>query len=264
MSKERWLREGPGHLVLLNGDDNAAKAVDDLPAAPLLRRRSTKRRVSNLELPGLTRHHSKRWSTEEDRGNSLLVTGGGDSILEGRILNDPFETLTFSPSFSPKDVPPNEEGEEDLPALDLNGTLPGFTFSPSPQSFTAIQSSPPLKPIVEPSSATASLATLLDRHVRLATASYGLHTYILAPPSPLFTPGVDHTTLPHRVFSHLGGVDHKTSQVLHVAIQKHYTGIPSTSEQADELYAPQFYLLRDDLHGEIICVVRGTQSLHDM
>lgn len=137
--------------------------------------------------------------------------------MEGRILNDPFDSLTFTPSFSPREAP-NEDDLEDLPPLDLNGTLPDFSFPPSPHSFTAEPTSPPLRPISEsPTEVASDFTTFLRRHVRLATASYGLHSYILAPPSPLFTPGVNHQTLPHRVFTHLGGVDHKTSQVLHVA-----------------------------------------------
>lgn len=47
------------------------------------------------------------------------------------------------------------------------------------------------------------------------------------------------------------------------AIQKEYIGVPSTTSD-ESTYEPQFYLLRDDLHGEIICCVRGTQSLADM
>lgn len=263
VSKERWLRDGPGHLVLLNGDEppiDAAINSGGTPyIAPLLRRRSTKRRASLERRPSLGR--GRRWAEEE--GESLLVTGGGDSIMEGRILNDPFDALAFSPSFSPREAP--IEDIDDLPPLDLNGTLPGFSFPPSPLPFTTtVPASPPLKPFDESLTDASDFTNLLRRHVRLATASYGLHSYILAPPSPLFTPGVDHHTLPHRVFSHLGGVDHKTSQVLHVAIQKHYTGVPAAKDTLEDVYEPQFYLLRDDLHGEVVCVVRGTQSLADM
>jgi hypothetical protein len=206
---------------------------------------------------------------EHAPGESLLVTGGGDSIMEGRILNNPFDNLAFSPSFSPRSsyVPDSLDSghaDDELPPLDLNDTAPRFTITRSPQPFRITPESPPLRPLVDEQDEDSAFIELLQRHVRLATASYGLHSYILAPPSPLFTPGVNHQTLPHRVFSHLGGVDHKTSSVLHVAIQKHYTGVPAKSEEPEESYEPQFYLLRDDLRGEVVCVVRGTQSLADM
>lgn len=190
--------------------------------------------------------------------------------MEGRILSNPFDQLAFSPSFSPRPPrvsDPADSGEDDdgdLPPLDLNETLPGFSLTRSPKSLRMSPVSPPLRPLADDEDSDSAFVALLQRHVRLATASYGLHSYILAPPSPLFTPGVNHQTLPHRVFTHLGGVDHKTSSVLHVAIQKHYTGVPAKSVDVEESYEPQFYLLRDDLRGEVVCVVRGTQSLADM
>lgn len=259
MSKERWLAEGPGELSLLLED--ADKPSSTNRPQSLRRQRSTRRRAS-------TRHtfspdDASQPGMMDGPGNSLLVTGGGDSIMEGRILNDPFDSLAFSPSFSPRTVPAKDD-KDDLPPLDLNDTLPGFSFPPSPLAPSQKPVSPPLKPIEDEQDHTSTFVTLIQRHARLATASYGLHSYILAPPSPLFTPGVNHETLPHRVFTHLGGIDHKTSSVLHVAIQKHYTGVPAQSQELEEVYEPQFYLLRDDLHGEVICVVRGTQSLADM
>jgi hypothetical protein len=215
-----------------------------------------------LERPGLGRRRtSKRWSTDDGEGGSLIVTGGGASIMEGTILNDTFDPLTYtSPTFSPHYTSDSQDDLDDLPPLDLGGILPGFSFPPSPKSSKTAPSSPPLRPLDDSRSEASAFTALLRRHVRLATASYGLHTYIIAPPTPLFTPSG--ATLPHRVFSHLGGVDHK--MVLHVAIQKHYTGVPAKGDEVESLYEPQFYLLRDDLHGEVICVVRGTQSLADV
>lgn len=134
-------------------------------------------------------------------------------------MNDSTDPYAYaSPSFPPVRTPVSLRGMaddlDDLPPLDLGGTLPGFSFPPSPQSLKATAptpSSPPLRPITLRSEAAAFTA-LLRRHARLATASYGLHTFVIDPPTPLFTPSG--ATLPHRVFSHLGGVDHKA--VLHV------------------------------------------------
>ncbi|KAK4055902.1 hypothetical protein OIO90_003159 [Microbotryomycetes sp. JL221] len=284
MSKERWLQEGPGQLVLLNGDhaldgsDNTEPGTVPRPAQMSPEVQATKtgtfRTRTTAERPRPPRRATRSNFSLEDvnaDGGSLLVTGGGDSILEGKILNDPFDRLTFSPrAFSPRQTSSRTFGideDDDLPPLSLDGTLPGFSLPPSPNSLGSydMSSSPPLRPIFDGIDLKQEFFTLLKRHVRLATASYGLHSYILAPPSPLFTPSVNQHTLPHKVFSHLSGVDRKTSTVLHVAIQKHYTGVPEAgSKGSQDLYEPQFYLLRDDMHGEVICVVRGTQSLADI
>ncbi|SCV70480.1 BQ2448_1874 [Microbotryum intermedium] len=287
ISKERWIAEGPGKLVLVNGDAPAQFAASTRPSSleagsssvaggtsPLLRRFS-KRRSLVFERPTFSRRGtSRRWSVAD--GEGLIVTGGGDSILEGTIYNKSVDPLAYaSPSFTPHPgsatgantgIPVLDE-LDDLPPLELgealpDDTLPGFSFPPSPVSLLAASpKSPPMRPMPEGPDESTAFVMLLRRHARLATASYGLHTYILAPPTPLFTPSG--ATLPHRVFSHLGGVDHKA--VLHVAIQKHYTGVPAVAGgEAESIYEPQFYLLRDDLHGEVVCVVRGTQSLADI
>ncbi|GAA5926876.1 lipase family protein [Sporobolomyces koalae] len=111
--------------------------------------------------------------------------------------------------------------------------------------------------IVEPVSAQADdkqFVSTLKRCGRLSTAAYGLQTYIVSPPTPLLTPSG--ATLPHRLFAHLGGVqDHR--HVLHVALQ-------GTNSQADIVYAPTFYILRDDSHRQVVVVFRGTQSLADI
>ncbi|SCZ87616.1 BZ3500_MvSof-1268-A1-R1_Chr2-2g05082 [Microbotryum saponariae] len=288
ISKERWIAEGPGKLVLVNGDEAARFAASadcssleasSSPivgggASPLLRRFSKSRSLV-FNRPSVSRRGtSRRWTVDD--GEGLIVTGGGDSILEGTIYNESVDPLAYaSPSFTPHPgsatgantgIPVLDE-LDDVPPLELGDalpgdTLPGFSFPPSPVSFLAASpKSPPTRPILDGPDESTAFVMLLRRHARLATASYGLHTYILAPPTPLFTPSG--ATLPHRVFSHLGGVDHKA--VLHVAIQKHYTGIPAVAgDEADSIYEPQFYLLRDDLHGEVVCVVRGTQSLADI
>ncbi|KAK4047384.1 hypothetical protein OIV83_005431 [Microbotryomycetes sp. JL201] len=275
LSKERWLQEGPGQLVLLNCEDEldsdqSVSLPAPAPLSPEMQARTTVRSRSFVERPRTNRRNTRNSLTMDDGigGSSLIVTGGGDSILEGRILNDPFDQLTLSPrSFSTKSDAVKTVDDDDLPPLDLGGALPGFSFPPSPIAFSAdgtASSSPPLRPIDADHDPKSDFFALLKRHVRLATASYGLHSYILAPPSPLFTPSVNQHTLPHKVFSHLSGVDCNTSTVLHVAIQKHYTGVPATTNAPEDLYEPQFYLLRDDMHGEVVCVVRGTQSLADI
>lgn len=295
MSKEKWLAEGPGGLVLLNGEEeNEDKTLD--PYSPGLGRPMIKRTAfgrtsfGGLDRPNFARKRTaRRWTEDEGEGDSLLVTGGADSILEGTILNDSFDPVAhFSPTtdsaFSPDDM-------DDLPLIDMPDSFANFGFNmassspirkplplsplhslpPSPRDFnntlgslsplsrlspitTNIPMSPPLYP-VPASRPLHTLVKTLKRHARLATASYGLHSYIVAPPTPLFTPSG--ATLPHRIFSHLGGIDGKN--VLHVAIQKDYLGV-----QDEETYEPQIYLLRDDVNCEVVCVIRGTQSLADI
>lgn len=146
--------------------------------------------------------------------------------------------------------------DEDPPPLDLDMADDGTSTPP------ALPSSPPLQPLDEPVAFLEDFAALVKRHCRLCTASYGLHTMLPSPPTPLLTPSGQ--TLPHRLFAHLGGLnDHRN--VLHVALQKRYDGTPTNEEdEIEAAYAPQFYILRDDLRGEIVCVIRGTQSLADV
>lgn len=256
MSGERWIGDQT-RLSLLNGEEEQEEQEDE-PAPPLLRRRSTKRRSNangvGIEHPGLGRRRTTRtWTEDDGEGDSLLVTRGEGTILEGTILNSAQSpTLAaLSPSFTAS------SDQDDPPPFDLGDALPGFSFSPSSPRSSAVSSaplsmmpsSPPLRPIPESNPLIALLKTL-KRHVRFATASYGLHAYILTPPSPLFTPSG--RNLPSRIFSHLGGIG--SDNVLHVAIQNDYLGLP-TPESALERWAPQLYVLRDDLHLEVVCVI---------
>ena len=201
------------------------------------------------------RKTTRTWTEDNGEGDSLLVTGSEGSVFEATILNSAQSPAlaALSPSFTAAYA-----DLDDLPPLDLGDALPGFSFPPSPQ-YSAVSaaprssSPPPLRPVPEDDDPLLALLKTLKRHVRLATASYGLHSYLITPPSPLFTPsGVN---LPSRIFSHLGGIS--KDNVLHVAIQKDYLGIP-TPESALDFYAPQFYLLRDDLHAEVVCVIRAS------
>lgn len=223
MSRERWLTDGPGDLELMNGeeeDDGDTLEVELALGSPMMRRRSMQRRKSlgagTVERPGFARKRTtRRWIEDEGEGESLLVTGGADSILEGEILNDSFDPVAhLSPSTQ---AWATTDELDDLPPLDIGDTLPGFSFPPSPIAFNSPRrvsidtpTSPPLRPVPSARPLPAILKTI-KRHVRLATASYGLHSYILAPPTPLFTPSG--TNLPGRIFSHLGGIDGKN--VLH-------------------------------------------------
>ncbi|KAL8284122.1 hypothetical protein RQP46_004871 [Phenoliferia psychrophenolica] len=263
MSAERWISDTQ-RLLLLNGESEEDATPEPELVKPIPRRRSTRRKETASERPGLGRRKTTRtWTEDDGEGDSLLVTGSEGTVLEGTILNSAQSPAlaALSPSFvaAYADL-------DDLPPLDLGDALPGFSFPPSPQYPTIIPgprskspTSPLLRPVPETEDPLLSLLKTLKRHVRLATASYGLHSYLITPPSPLFTPSG--SNFPSRVFAHLGGIS--KDNVLHVAIQSDYLGIP-TPESALDFYSPQFYLLRDDLHAEVICVIRGTQSLADI
>lgn len=154
-----------------------------------------------------------------------------------------------------------------------SSTTAPLTALPSSLPFLTSPISPPLLPLPSHPSTnpTSSLLSTLKRHTRLATASYGLHTYIVDPPTPLLTPSG--RTLPHRLFAHLGGMnDHR--DLLFVALQRRGDGGDEEGgigkgeggelERAQTPYAPQIYLLRDDAVGEVVVVIRGTQSLADV
>lgn len=263
MSKERWIAEGPGRLKLLNGEDEEDFGEEVGPGRS--RRKLSLRRRESIggERPGIGRRRTtRRWAEDDGEGDRLLVTGGGDLIVEGTILNDSFDPIAhLSPS--PRKFELSDD-LDDLPPIDLGDALPGFSFPPAPRTPSspfysfATPSSPPLRPVPDPRPLPTLLKTI-KRHARLATASYGLHSYLIDPVMP-FTPSG--ATLPHRIFAHLGGVQ-GPDNVLHVAIQKEYLGGPSAGE-LDESYEPQIYLLRDDVNLEVVCVVRGTQSLADI
>ena len=263
---ERWLQEGPGDLVLLNGleGDGAALAT---PRFGPVRRRASRERLR----PSITqRMDSFRWSGEngaEEDGEGLVLTRSVDGILEGSIISRDSRRKPPSPRRRHPPVLPSP-----TPSIGqvLDDEPPPFALDPDdgPEDGTStppswIPSSPPLQPIADPLEPLADFVSLVKRHCRLCTASYGLHTLLPSPPTPLLTPSGQ--TLPHRLFAHLGGLDDHRN-VLHVALQKRYDGGP-VSEEEDEIeatYAPQFYVLRDDARGEIVCVIRGTQSLADV
>ncbi|BGP56566.1 hypothetical protein JCM8202v2_004191 [Rhodotorula sphaerocarpa] len=268
MTRERWLREGPGALALLNGyDDRIGLATPRF--GPSKRRFSLER-----SRPSITqRQQSFRWGEDagEEDGEGLVLTRHEGGILEGSIISREVPrspgVLSRRPTASRglaevHAIPPSPAVsidqilDEDPPPLDLDMADDGTSTPP------ALPSSPPLQPLDEPVAFLEDFAALVKRHCRLCTASYGLHTMLPSPPTPLLTPSGQ--TLPHRLFAHLGGLnDHRN--VLHVALQKRYDGTPTNEEdEIEAAYAPQFYILRDDLRGEIVCVIRGTQSLADV
>ncbi|BGP25949.1 hypothetical protein JCM10295v2_004892 [Rhodotorula toruloides] len=256
MTRRRWLQEGPGRLKLLTGDEAVPTLLATPRFGPLQRQHSIR-----LERPSITqRQKSWRWTSNggEEDGEGLVVTGHDGGVLQGSIIShdEPCGSFALSPSrgfAKASPVPHATIGqllEEEPPPLDLAG--------PGPSQLPA---SPPLQPIHERADPLAEFVSLIKRHCRLSTASYGLHTMLPSPPTPLLTPSGQ--TLPHRLFAHLGGLaDHRN--VLHVALQKRYTGIPSVEDEFEATYAPQFYVLRDDLRAEVVVVIRGTQSLADV
>jgi hypothetical protein len=195
------------------------------------------------------RGSSFRWNhAEEDKNrDGLVITSRGGSLLEGTLITSSEDAVerkrrrrsTLSPILVPAMV--DELTEE-----------PVSIYSPSAETFQPSQSGSRAGEVD-----TTELVSLLKRCGRLSTAAYGLQTYIVSPPTPLLTPSG--ATLPHRLFAHLGGIkDHR--DVLHVALQKNR----SESSNAETVYAPTFYLLRDDSRRLVIVVFRGTQSLADM
>ncbi|GAA94790.1 hypothetical protein E5Q_01444 [Mixia osmundae IAM 14324] len=168
------------------------------------------------------------------------------------------------------------EGEQLIVTKDENNILEGTLFSPRADTtqeerfayLGGILQSPALEPMKPRKSLDAKqdsddFMRRLKRHCRFSTASYGLHSYILHPPTPLFTPSG--ATLPHTIFSSLSKISDKAS-VLHVAIQKEYSGAWGADEGSDteSEWEPSFYLIRDHDNREIIVTFRGTQSLHDI
>ncbi|GJN90328.1 hypothetical protein Rhopal_003337-T1 [Rhodotorula paludigena] len=257
MTHARWLEEGPGALVLLNGDVEDDRGLTTPRFGPVRRRHS-----ALFDRPSITqRQESFSWASgggEED-GEGLVVTSQDDGVLQGSIISRDFSSRVPDDRQAVKPIQGqsitiDQLLEEELPPLNLDAAFAG---GPS-----QLPSSPPLQPIQEQIDALGELVATIKRCCRLSTASYGLHTMIASPPTPLLTPSGQ--TLPHRLFAHLGGVnDHRN--VLYVALQKRYTGLPAAEEEAaDEVYAPQLYLLRDDARAEIVVVFRGTQSLADL
>ncbi|GAA5998492.1 lipase family protein [Rhodotorula paludigena] len=257
MTHARWLEEGPGALVLLNGDVEEDRGLATPRFGPARRRHSAR-----FDRPSITqRQESFSWASgggEED-GEGLVVTSQDDGVLQGSIISRDYTSRLPDGrrAIKPLEGQPttiDQLLEEEPPPLNLDAALAG---GPS-----QLPSSPPLQPIREQIDPLAELVATIKRCCRLSTASYGLHTMIASPPTPLLTPSGQ--TLPHRLFAHLGGVDDHRN-VLHVALQKRYTGLPAAEEEAaDEVYAPQLYLLRDDARAEIVVVFRGTQSLADL
>ncbi|GAA5888599.1 hypothetical protein JCM6882_009013 [Rhodosporidiobolus microsporus] len=311
MTRYRFLYSGPGNLRLLTAPTTAPSSPSALPpSTPRFgpshpRRRPSLPRLNlslglGLDRPAFTqRASSYRWTGggDEQDGEGLVVEKQDGGVLEGSLISHEWEEekrravkaagaggekvrrdglRVVTPKVAPAsfgqvvdgaDVTETPGAMDDLPPLSLDGDASPLPFSPS---------SPPLFPLPEhPTTPLLSLLTTLKRHCRLATASYGLHVYLVDAPTPLLTPSGK--TLPHRVFAHLGGMsDHRN--VLHVALQKRYEdgggaggravegkGKERSREEEEAMpYAPQFYLLRDDANGEIVCVIRGTQSLADV
>ncbi|GAA5902210.1 hypothetical protein JCM8208_002505 [Rhodotorula glutinis] len=257
MTHLKWLREGPGRLVLLNGGGVDDKRLATPRLGPQRRKRSLV-----PDRPTITkRQQSYRWTGDgdEEDGAGLVVTSRRDGVLVGTLISHgepdssaPQGLDALVASSSDVDAAtPIEPRHDDPPPLDLDGP-------------DHLPSSPPLPPVRDDRDPLVDLVSLIKRTCRLSTASYGLHTIIPSPPTPLLTPSGK--TLPQRVFAHLGGVpDHQ--DVLHVAIQKRYTGLPSAAGDGEDeasSYSPAMFLLRDDVRGEIIVVFRGTQSLADL
>ncbi|GAA5864706.1 hypothetical protein JCM8547_008276 [Rhodosporidiobolus lusitaniae] len=287
ITHSRFLSDGPGCFDLLTTFPSLDPSTPRTGPSPFLRRRTSLHAPHNLDRPSFTQQESSyRWTSggDEQEGEGLVVEKQGGGVLEGSIIShdtqssDPAyrgEPKSFkTPRAISKVVEEEDEGEEP-PFLDLGGA----SHPPPPPAPSAVMAflfpiapdSPPLLPLPEqPSSSYSTLLSDLKRHTRLATASYGLHTYLVDAPTPLMTPSGK--TLPHRLFAHLGGMkDYRN--VLHVALQKRFDeeDTPSSGrkkegegEQGVTPYSPQFYILRDDARGEVVVVIRGTQSLADV
>ncbi|GAA6059912.1 hypothetical protein JCM10212_005295 [Sporobolomyces blumeae] len=258
MTRQDWLGDGPGELVLLNGDQDDLSSLDpsnEIPIPNPSRRSSVRKRRSSDARPvrpSFTKvQQSFRWDRDDgddtDDRDGLVVTGHGGSVLEGTLIAPspelrprPARRKTSSPFLRSTSVGASDGTVSATDVLPLNLT------------------SPALVPVPEENDPVADLVSQLKRYGRLSTASYGLHTYIVSPPTPLLTPSG--ATLPARLFAHIGGVDDYRN-VLHVALQQRSEGSEAVAGNA---YAPTFYLLRDDARGEIIVVFRGTQSLADL
>ncbi|GAA6016208.1 hypothetical protein JCM10207_000432 [Rhodosporidiobolus poonsookiae] len=279
MTRSRHLRDGPGDLVLLT----PTPSCPPTPHFPPSRRR---RFSLELDRPTLTqRQTSYLWTGgkgDERDGEGLVVEKQDGGVMEGSIISHEskqrrhFQHRASRKADSTNEPPPFSLEESSSPRRPSQTALsphlsplalPSSHASPQHLLSGHITASPPLLPIPEdPSTPLSSLVDTLKRHCRLATASYGLHTYIVDAPTPLLTPSG--ATLPHRVFAHLGGVRNH-QDVLHVALQKRYSEVPppkkgSEAKRLVDPYAPQFYLLRDDVEGEIVVVIRGTQTLADV
>jgi hypothetical protein len=234
MTRERYLREGPGNLVRIDLSD--VKADSPFPSA-----------VEQAKDPKPTpRATPRRRQSKRVEPERIIITSETGSIAEGTLI---------SPHAA------SEERFESPARLDAfasaNASLLPF---PSPLSLDAEFSNTRyeegsgwngLFEEQEPAWVRA-----IRRHCRFATASYGLHSYILGPPTPLFTPSGQ--TLPRSIFRHLARLEDKSS-VLHVAIQEEYEGAWGSS--ASSSYMPTFYLIRDHVSCcPVLCLVSTTTN----
>lgn len=224
MTRSRWLEE---ELVLLDEDKDSREKKE--PKSPRRRPSIMKNRSANPR-PQFTMHNSSyRWNR-----NSAREEEEEDEEADGLVVISNSASLLEGTL-----IASSHEGHRRKSALSSVSEPP---VSDEPQISANDEE---------------DLVALLKRCGRLSTAAYGLQTYIVSPPTPLLTPSG--ATLPHRLFAHLGGLkDHRN--VLHVAIQQRYTD----SSVVESVYAPNFYLLRDDARRQIVVVFRGTQSLADM
>ncbi|GAA5850031.1 hypothetical protein JCM9279_004889 [Rhodotorula babjevae] len=257
MTHSRWLREGPGRLVLLNGGSCADSGLGSPQGGQQRRKRSIA-----LERPSIAkRQQSYRWTSDgdEEDGAGLVVTSRREGVLVGSLISRDEPHTSTARGRDALIAPSSRLDASTTIGQRLDQEPPPFELDSPPH----LPSSPPLPPVRDHRDPLADLVSLIKRTCRLSTASYGLHTLVPSPPTPLLTPSGK--TLPQRVFAHLGGADHR--DVLHVAIQKRYTGLPSASGDGEDeasSYSPAMFLLRDDARGEIVVVFRGTQSLADL
>jgi hypothetical protein len=213
MTRERYLRDGPGKLVRI--DVNAGK-VDCTTF--------TERVARSKPVLSARRRSSKRFNEPE----TIIITSEVDSsIAEG--------TLVY-----PHLVDTSDKWPERPPRLDaLASTSSALLPLPSPL-FLDPQAGGTRQDMASGGQEEPEWLEALRRHCRFATASYGLHSYIVAPPTPLFTPSGQ--TLPRSIFRHLAKLKDKSS-VLHVAIQEEHDGVWGSTPSSP--YLPTFYLIRD-------------------
>lgn len=227
VTRQRWLQEEL-NLIGRHG----------FSADPTTRRFSSITTKDVTDRPSFTMHRSSfRWNRAEEgkETDGLVVTSHEGFLLEGTLISS---------------------ANEEHAAVSKSITLSPSTLESVEEPFDGHRPSSASRSLRDPQS-LERFVSLLKRCIRLSTAAYGLQTYIVSPPTPLLTPSGK--TLPHRLFAHLGGIkDHR--HVLHVALQQAYSG----SAEVDTVYAPTFYLLRDDLRRLVVVVFRGTQSLADM